>query len=439
MKFITDTQDKLIAVASKIHKTNPSAAARLVRLGNAVVHTPDSMAEAWSTNDIHQMIDAHVIAEQIRAKDIPPLWLRYLEWLRNLLIFLPLVLTWWGISNAVSSYSIFVTAVTNNPQADKSVLQLPFIYLWQQGFGGYLPSWITLGKLAFYDFVLLLALVVLTGIVNIRTHLRTGRKEREAEEIQEQLTDALSDAALCLTRRPGQQQIGNARDVLDQMEKERQLREQELTALQNMINSLNTISQNMLNGAMHIQQSTDQLKQVLQNLTPPVQQMAADQNQMLGEMRQLVSLQNTTTNDTRQLITDQQQWSAAMQQATNEMVRAVVNLNQLPAALSHWTNQLATLVNQLNVELNAQAQVSQITADSARVLQTAFSQIQDAATHLHSSAQDLFNLMNMQKVVLDTARASFGDVAQGGSNLTNAAQLLYNVANSLNGAGMRHP
>src|SRR2546425_1370890 len=254
MSFIVDTQTKVDTVARKIQNINPSAANRLFRLSAAVGRAPNSMADAWAANNVQQMIDAHVIAEQMRANDIPGLGLRALEWVRNLLIFLPLVLTWYGISNAVSSYSTFINTITSNPHADKTQLQFPFLYLWQQGFGGYLPGWLVLSRLAFYDFIMLLLLVLLTGIVNIRSNLRTSRKEQEVELLQEELTDALADAALCLTNRRGsQQQAGGGVDIsqqlLDQMEKERQHREQELVALKSFSDALAPIAQNMLNGA----------------------------------------------------------------------------------------------------------------------------------------------------------------------------------------------
>src|SRR5437588_3631397 len=144
------------------------------------------MADAWSATDIHQMIDARVIAEQMRAKDIAPWWLRSLEWLRNLLIFLPLVLTWFGISGAVSGYSSYIASILNNPHSDKTLIQQPFLYLWQQGFNGYLPSTLivgllTLSRLAFYDFLLLFALFALTAVVNGRMHLRLAKQEQRAE------------------------------------------------------------------------------------------------------------------------------------------------------------------------------------------------------------------------------------------------------------------
>src|SRR5258707_4430804 len=114
MNFVQDTRRKIEIVASKIEKVNPTAAARLMRLSGAIGRAPDSMPEAWAATNVQQMIDVHTIAAQMRAKDTPSRALRALEWIRNVLIFLPLALTWYGISQAVSSYASDITDIQNN-------------------------------------------------------------------------------------------------------------------------------------------------------------------------------------------------------------------------------------------------------------------------------------------------------------------------------------
>lgn len=452
MSFITDTQTKIDTIARKIQKVNPSAATRLFRLSGAVGNAPNSMPDAWAATNIQQMIDTHTIAAQMRAQDIPPWGLRVLEWIRNLLIFLPLVLTWYGISSAVNSYSTYVNSLS---KSDLPALP-PFLYLWQQGFGGYLPGWLTLSRLAFYDFVLLALLVFLTAVVNIRVHLRSSAKEQEVELLQEELTDALADAALCLTTRRGQQPTNVAdlsRQLLDELGKERQRlddlstrREKELADLKSFTDALVPISQNMLNGATHIQQSTSALTQVLQGLTSPVQQLVNDQQQMLSTIAQVLQMQRETGENVRQLVADQKTWGQDLEQAIDELTLSTRSLNQLPATINQWTGQLGGLVNQLSVEHQAQTTVSQMTADVASGLQDALRNIHNASNELRSMANDFFTIMNMQKDFPNAVKASLNEVirdynnaaanvAQGGNNLAYAARMLFDAANRLNGGG----
>ena len=465
MTFTSDTQGKLDTVAGKIQKTNKSAAERLFRLSAAVGRAPDSMANAWAATDVHYMIDARVIAEQMRAQDIPGLWLRFLEWVRNVLIFLPLVVTWYGVSRAMGSYSVYVNAIVNDPRADKTPLTLPFLYLWEQGFGGHLPGWLVLSQLAFYDFVLLALLFLLTGFVNIRSHLRTSRKEQEAELVQEELTDALADAALCLTDRRGQQPmdaVDIAKQLLDELGKERQRldalssrREKELADLKGFTDALIPISRNMLEGAVHIkqsadnltlafQQSTNNLAQVFQNITPQIQQMATDQKQLLGTVGQLFQVQNGTYQEVKQLVEDQKNWGQALEDAVDEFTVSTRGINQFTGQINQWSNHLSGLVTQLTNEHQAQTTVSQMTADAARGLQEALKEIQQASNNLRSMAADFYSILNMQKAFPDVVKASLNDVirdynnaaanvAQGGSNLSYAAKILYDAAGRLNG------
>ena len=262
MSFIAETQTKVDTVAQKLQKINPSATGRLFKLSAAIGRAPGSMYNSWAHNDIHELIGIQAIIEQMRARDIPNRALRILEFIRNLLIFIPLAVTWLGISSALNSYTVFVNSIINDPKADKTLLQLPFLYLWQQGFGGYLPNWLTLGKLAFYDFILLTGLVVLTFIVNIRTHLRSSQKEQEAEILQEELTDALADAALCLTRTGfGISGGGGGVDISPQLqqlqvaiERDTASRDQAVLDAQALINPLTPILQDMVQGAKYINQ-----------------------------------------------------------------------------------------------------------------------------------------------------------------------------------------
>lgn len=464
MSFIADTQTKLDTVARKIQKINPSAANRLFRLSAAVGRAPNSMYDAWSLNDIHQMVGVQAITEQLRAKDIPSQGLRFLEWTRNLLIFLPLVLTWYGISNAVNSYYTFVTVVRNNPAADQAQIQLPFLYLWQQRFGGYLPGWLTLGNLAFYDFILLFLLVILTAIVNVRTHLRTSRKEQEAELLQEELTDALSDASLCLTRpRAGQGGGVGGVDISPQLQqlqeeiqKDRESRDATRQDFKTLIEPLAPLLQNMITRAQYIQGSMDNLAQVqqssmnglsqtLQGLSATAQQLVTNQEQLLTTVGELLTEQKNGTLSVKQMVEDQRIWGQAIMNAVQEFAKLSQGLNQMPAAIKQWTAQLEALVNQLSVEHQAQITVTEKTSDAAAHLKSAFDQVEKVAADLISISNDFFDLKNMMQGFPGFVNATIGEVArqyntaaasvaQGGNNLNDAARILQEAANRLNGS-----
>jgi exonuclease VII small subunit len=378
----------------------------------------------------------------MRAKDTPSRALRILEWIRNVLIFLPLALTWYGISQAVSSYAIDITAIKNNPKLSPDEIaqqiQTPFLYLWQQSFGGHLSSAFILSNLALADFGMLAGLIFLTAIINIRTHLRSNQKEQEVELLQEEISDALADAALCLTTTRGQQPTNIAdlsRHLLDELAKERQRlddlstrREKELADLKSFTDALLPISQNMLNGASHIQQSSDNLTNVLQGLSTPLHHLVSDMQNMLATIAQMLQMQRETSEGVKQLVSDQKTWGSDLEEAIDEL----------------------NLATRSMIEHQAQTTVSQMTADSSIGLQEALRAIHQTSNELRSMANDFFTVMNMQKDFPNAVKASLNDVlrdynaaaaavAQGGSHLTYASQQLMNVANRLNGGKPMYP
>ena len=111
MSFIAETQTKVDTVARKLQQINPSATDRLFKLSAAIGHASGSRYDSWARNDIHELIGVQAIIEQLRARDIPNRALRILEFIRNLLIFVPLAVTWYGISSTLNSYTTFVNSI----------------------------------------------------------------------------------------------------------------------------------------------------------------------------------------------------------------------------------------------------------------------------------------------------------------------------------------
>lgn len=456
MSFVTETQDRLDILARKVGRFSPTASSRLLRLSAAVGQGQNSMSDAWSATDVHRMIDVQVIGEQMKAKDMPGLGLRFLEWLRNILIFAPLVFTWYGISQAVNAYSTYVTYVRDHPKLDQTQITLPFLYLWQQGFGKTLSSTFILSNLAWVDFLLLAALLLITGLVNIRSHLRTSKKEQEAELLQEELTDALSDAALCLTAGKKQQPtnvVTIAQQLLDELQKERdrisQLatkREKELNDLSGFTSALTTISQNMLTAAGQIQQSCNALNQGMGDLAQPIRQLGTDHQRLLVDMGQTLQQHREASQDIKQLVTDQKTWGHDLTDAVEQFSLSVRGIDQFSVKIQNWSTKLEGLVTQLTQHYQAQTMVSQMTASAASGLDKALKELHNGSVEINSIAVNLHHMSQLQQGFMDAVRAYTNAapyVEQGGKNLVAAAgninqagQTLYSVASRLNNGHM---
>ncbi|MEU5778051.1 hypothetical protein ABZ819_32715 [Streptomyces venezuelae] len=144
--------------------------------------------DRWAEIDL---VQAYVRPESVRA----PLDRssgrhdRLLEAALGVLVFIPLLITWFGLREAVRAYGEL--ADENPEQATR-----PFLQLWQSGFGGHLSSLGRFENVALMA-VLLIALLVGLSVWHARVRVRTERAEDAREAEQDRL---LAELAAVLTR-----------------------------------------------------------------------------------------------------------------------------------------------------------------------------------------------------------------------------------------------
>ena len=113
------------------------------------------------------------------ATDNAESWYQRVLFLRNLLVFLPVTITWIAISEASSSFSEFTT--------ENSGSIVNFLQFWQDGYG-YLASIWRLSSIALIDFFILATIMFLTSILPIfkariaRQQERFDRKNADARD-----------------------------------------------------------------------------------------------------------------------------------------------------------------------------------------------------------------------------------------------------------------
>src|SRR5437016_5771128 len=98
-----DVKTSLMELANRVRETDPDAAKRLMILGSAVVGSPYS--RIWASSDVYKMINPDIIVDQVRSQRTTSFIVDMLEWIRNTFIFLPIIVTWYGISQATAAYN----------------------------------------------------------------------------------------------------------------------------------------------------------------------------------------------------------------------------------------------------------------------------------------------------------------------------------------------
>ena len=105
---------------------------------------------------------------------------RTLANLRNVLVFVPVALTWEAVSQATKAFAIFVQA--NNATT------VNFLEFWQNGYDVLDPFW-TISRIATLDFLIILGIIVLTILSTYLSTKGTSSEDIETQQLERERLD----------------------------------------------------------------------------------------------------------------------------------------------------------------------------------------------------------------------------------------------------------
>ena len=112
---------------------------------------------------------------------------------RNILVFVPVALTWDAVGHATSAFAVYVQA---NPNSVTN-----FLEFWQNGFGVLSQSW-TIGHIAYLDFLLIGAVIALTMVTSFLGKRGQNIRAKALKIVDsERLSIGLSLAKFLFTKR----------------------------------------------------------------------------------------------------------------------------------------------------------------------------------------------------------------------------------------------
>lgn len=168
----------------------------LTALADALGDKDNSALEPWAGLDL---LGAYARPESLHeagARQAEHQVWSYAEAALGALVFLPLMVTWYGLTRASSAYE----ALTG---ADPKAASRPFLQLWQSGFEGHLTGAFTFGHVAMSAtaaIAVLFTLVLVHGLRRAAVTRREESAERAGEELMAQLVPLLTRAQLVLHR-----------------------------------------------------------------------------------------------------------------------------------------------------------------------------------------------------------------------------------------------
>ena len=159
------------ATAKALQRLADEATAREPSLGTVLARLADAVREGRTTEAAAYTgaVDPRGLAELLAGKH-SRLW-AILEVIRNVLVFAPIAVTWFGLSIAASSYA---QLLGERPE----LVSRPFLLLWQEGFAGRLA--LNFSTLAITDASLIGVLIVLSLALHIRSEVRDAQVRTQA-------------------------------------------------------------------------------------------------------------------------------------------------------------------------------------------------------------------------------------------------------------------
>ena len=219
--------EEVAELAAEVLARDGAIAMVLERLAESVRQGRHDEAKGYAA-----AIDPRATAETIHGQR-SPIW-GFLEVARNVLVFAPIAVTWYGLSVASDAYSDFLA---ERPE----LVSQPFLALWQQGFGG-APGVPTFSTVALIDALLIALLILLSMFVHFRSDV-SDPATRTRSLLRESRVRTLLAAASHGPARPGVDAAADA--LLDQLVAEEQRvyeraseRERELADLGSAVSDL---------------------------------------------------------------------------------------------------------------------------------------------------------------------------------------------------------
>lgn len=395
----TSVSVELEGIAGKLKNIGDDPAAN--RVHQLAMAVKDGMyADAWAASNVHELIDAQSIVERYKRRPITDWLIALFEWIRNALIFAPLVVTWFYISKAVDAYSTLIGEVPDD-------IRQPFLYLWQRGFFGHLAGWQTLGWMATIDFGILITVLALTVLVYSLSNGLKRRREEEANSLGDRLAQALAGASLCLTTRKWKQPtnvMDGLKDIVDKFETR-------TDGLLKRIEALNTLQDSQLKTSVgfrgdllrmftDLKAGFDGLKSSNAALATNITGVNTSMNLTVGKLDALLKkadesllLLRQEISEQGKVLAEQQSWGANLKVSIDKLGAAALAGEKMANEQGKVTLQLKAIIQEISdqqskfVATTATQQTKQQTIEAD--FNAMVAHVQSVAREMHQCAVDM--------------------------------------------------
>ena len=180
-------------MAGNIIDIDPKAAERLTDLGQSLEGEENRLR--WADVDLRRAFNTEKISLAYairRSGGYVPRIVDRVDKTRNVMVLLPILLTWFALFEAARNYR-------NHIEANPEDVSKPFLLLWEQGFGGTASFWSPrFSSVALLDAFIILIIILLTFYSHGRRDEREEEIQKTANLFQTELDNILAEATVSL-------------------------------------------------------------------------------------------------------------------------------------------------------------------------------------------------------------------------------------------------
>ena len=402
---------ELQEVADEVRDLNKPAADRLDSLRLAI--QPGADPAGWDAVDVLRAIDPAGTVAPIRHQRLWSQRLARLEWLRNMLALAPVLLTWIGLMVAADGYRAAIAA-------DETLVDRPFLLLWQQGFeghGSWLADRLTLGRLALLDAAVIGLMIVITWSIHGETNIRQATRERRAHQLEGRLHQVAWQAWLELGTRTSQavrfdQLLNEIRAERQRIDKLAQERERRMAELRGFVDKFKEGAADFLGGTAGLQETLGKVRQIATDID-------GRSSELLHQERNLASALTRFADEGDKHNQGQAKAGQTFDQAVARLSESVVLVSQVSAeSVSATANiaatvglvqaEIASLRTQLIEDRKAYATSAEAIRDSVRELEQTVGEISRASQQVKGLSPVVEQLVHSSTALYEQAKAIAG-------------------------------
>lgn len=227
--------------------------------------------------------------------------INFIEWIRNVLVLVPITYTWLELSIATSNYRRYIDLFPEK-------INQPFLLLWENGFQGLTPqTGATFSELAKFDFVLLTIIIIITLIVHFQKDVKEGNAINKAQALRTQTEEVLWELEQVLGTERAKQissrstyQVKKSVDEfseqmqeylnliafeLDRLEKLDSKKQRESDSLREFTEALRESTKELLKYNQDYQEAYNRLHQPLAGLVDQIEKSGNQQETILNSLK----------------------------------------------------------------------------------------------------------------------------------------------------------